>query len=775
MELDDEMPPKEDSIQAFIGYLVEPTLNKIGRYETPPPSAHEQVAKQMQAVVLLYNYYLRKQFPHLEFLDALTFCKTAVVMYAKLIKYMGILKGTGTNQSASEFVQQATITEKMVKEACDTCEALNSPRTMLDINTLPVSKVAVFVVDAAYERCILIFGSITRGVWSLVEKDVEGFDRLHGVTVEIAKQNKEKVLRKRPLGDMPSGIRVNETAINEPKLLGLAFSAVKEQTEAKRIEEDLRSQLKTKEEDCEKCGYEIVALRKDLEKANAKLTNNLRFEKSTEVLDEILGLQRSLFNKSGLGYREELEKASKSTKLPKKTSAKKAKSYAKILKEPTKNESRKEEDITKTNTVHKEGNMTRKDATNVDGISEAFESAQYIKGQNSVASDNQDSLAQSYGVNGTKLETLVPNISCTIDEMVNSEADLLQNPIDSGKAVKSGSQQVGSAADIGRRKTAYVSKLSQKPLSPVNGKPNAIEKFTLTTKDVGDTGKSARQSCDKYLHSMPHVKTATEQVSSPSRTGMHNRSDMELVQETVTVRATEEATSNGMRAGGQETHIPLSSASFGRPWNNNSNGMQKSNLENKTIGDREKFSNGMQVNWISTDCDLLKAAIEVISEKRDKLFEDLIMGQSHHQSQSKELLSKIAECDVNMEMILRGGKDAMILAKEIQHKTLYIGPKVAINDMKRRKLSEGILFLRSSSQELSDICVKNRWSMPSYFVSIPSDSYAKECFYATVKIRGYDFELEEAGELKRGEMEAKESAASLMLSRLYRMSASSRE
>ncbi|KAH9289128.1 hypothetical protein KI387_033245, partial [Taxus chinensis] len=42
--------------------------------------------------------------------------------------------------------------------------------------------------------------------------------------------------------------------------------------EAKRVEEELRNQLRTKEEDCENPESEIIALRKDLEKENAKVT-----------------------------------------------------------------------------------------------------------------------------------------------------------------------------------------------------------------------------------------------------------------------------------------------------------------------------------------------------------------------------------------------------------------------------------------------------------------------------------------------------------------------
>ncbi|GLJ21692.1 hypothetical protein SUGI_0404210 [Cryptomeria japonica] len=708
MEMDDEIPPKEDSIQAFIGYLLEPTLNKVGRLELPSAAAHEEVAKQMRAVVLLYNYYLRKEFPQLEFLDAFAFCKNAVVMCAKLIAYMGVLKGAGTNQLASEFVQRATITEKMVKEACDTCEALESPRTISDINTWPVSKVAVFVVDAAYERCILIFGSVTRGVWSLVEKDVDGFDSLHGLTLEDAKKNKERGLRKRQHGDMPSGTVINDFK----KLLSLAFSAVTEQTGLNK-------------QDLQAVSYSLVySLTKAKTSCQLFMMRCIKDSplKSTSYTEcKWVPVEEALGNVGGAL----LENVHCSYETGP------AVSYFHLW--------------PYSDAIHNW--LSRKDSIDVEGVPEAFGNVEHIEDQK-VASNNQHNLAQSCSVNSSKLETLAPNVMCMNHESLNTNADFPQDPLDTGKAVKNGNRQLGS---------------------------------------VVDTGKAARQFSDKNLHSMQHANAATEQVSSPFRTGLHNRSTMGLGQEIVNGRITKDATSNGMRVGGQETHSLLHSGFEGvRPQNSKGNDMHalnsQQNVVNYTMGDREKFPNGMQENQIHIDSDFKKAAIEVIIQKRDKLFEDLIKVQSQHQSQSKELLSKIATCDSNMEMILRGGTDALILATQIQNKisacsnaNAAVEPNsLATPDLKRRKLSEGILFLRSSSQELNDICVKNRWSMPSYFISIPSNSYERDCFYSKVKIRGYDFELEETGEMKTGEMEAKESAASLMLSRLYRMSAGSR-
>jgi hypothetical protein len=70
------------------------------------------------------------------------------------------------------------------------------------------------------------------------------------------------------------------------------------------IEEVVRSQLKEKEENCEKLEAEIVSLRKELEKTTDQLSRSLKFGKSTEILDNILSYQRSPFIKTGLGYDE---------------------------------------------------------------------------------------------------------------------------------------------------------------------------------------------------------------------------------------------------------------------------------------------------------------------------------------------------------------------------------------------------------------------------------------------------------------------------------------
>jgi hypothetical protein len=60
--------------------------------------------------------------------------------------------------------------------------------------------------------------------------------------------------------------------------------------------------LKKNEENCEELEYEIVSLRKDLEKSTAQLNRSLKFEKGTKILDDIINCQRSPFIKIGLRY-----------------------------------------------------------------------------------------------------------------------------------------------------------------------------------------------------------------------------------------------------------------------------------------------------------------------------------------------------------------------------------------------------------------------------------------------------------------------------------------
>lgn len=62
--------------------------------------------------------------------------------------------------------------------------------------------------------------------------------------------------------------------------------------ETRKIEEVLTNRLKEMEDSCHKKEYEIVLLRKELDKTIPHLNTNIKFERSLAVLRDILSIQR---------------------------------------------------------------------------------------------------------------------------------------------------------------------------------------------------------------------------------------------------------------------------------------------------------------------------------------------------------------------------------------------------------------------------------------------------------------------------------------------------
>ena len=92
--------------------------------------------------------------------------------------------------------------------------------------------------------------------------------------------------------------------------------------EAKTIEEVLRAQLKEKEDSCNNLEFEIVYLRKELEKSHT----NTKFENISTTLNEILNRQISPFDKTSLGYNENKEAANEEAS----TSSKQSKTFSNL-------------------------------------------------------------------------------------------------------------------------------------------------------------------------------------------------------------------------------------------------------------------------------------------------------------------------------------------------------------------------------------------------------------------------------------------------------------
>ncbi|XP_030463671.1 uncharacterized protein LOC115683307 [Syzygium oleosum] len=211
--------PTEDAVRTFLEVLVDPLIPaKSSVCDSPSYSQQQSAAKQMHGVVILYNYYHRKQHRQLAFLGFESFCKLVLVLKPPLLEYMKFMQ----KNDDAELVdpeKQLSLMEKTIMDACDLCMRLNASKEIPDIEGWSISEVVVFLVDSRKEKCLLLF---SKGVWSLFEKDVDISDQSSEGMPEL-KQYKKKRITKKPLRD--------DSGVNEDAMQQLAFSSVKEATD----------------------------------------------------------------------------------------------------------------------------------------------------------------------------------------------------------------------------------------------------------------------------------------------------------------------------------------------------------------------------------------------------------------------------------------------------------------------------------------------------------------------------------------------------------------
>ncbi|KAF3573166.1 hypothetical protein F2Q69_00063766 [Brassica cretica] len=157
--------PTGDAIRALLENLVDPLLPpKPSPTDVPSKVVREAVAKQVHAVVLLYNYYHRREHPHLECLSFESFRSLTTVMRPALLPHF--------KESGEDVVleQQTVLLEKVIVDACSLSMSLDASSDFSSLKKWPIKKVAVLLVDSKKTCCYLQHSSITQGVWSLLEK-----------------------------------------------------------------------------------------------------------------------------------------------------------------------------------------------------------------------------------------------------------------------------------------------------------------------------------------------------------------------------------------------------------------------------------------------------------------------------------------------------------------------------------------------------------------------------------------------------------------------------
>ncbi|GAA0146543.1 hypothetical protein LIER_06470 [Lithospermum erythrorhizon] len=179
MEVDAEVAiPMEESVEALLDYFVEPYLSHEDRKtKTATPSISQQklIAKQVHAVVLLYNYYLRKSQQSLRYLNMESFCKLAVVLKPNLMVYMKLMREAKYSK-VEDLENHLSETEKSIMDACNISLALDASKQVPSCESWPISKVAILLTDAGKEKCLLFHGTVTESAWSFVEKNIDVID-----------------------------------------------------------------------------------------------------------------------------------------------------------------------------------------------------------------------------------------------------------------------------------------------------------------------------------------------------------------------------------------------------------------------------------------------------------------------------------------------------------------------------------------------------------------------------------------------------------------------
>nr|GLL47723.1 uncharacterized protein LOC109161584 isoform X2 [Ipomoea trifida] len=221
------MASKEVLLKVLLDELVDPHLPVRIPSGTPPIDKQRSVAKQLHCIVLLYNYYHRKQYPQAEYLDFKSFCELVVTLKPVLAWHMNC-KSQSDSVELNDSENQFSITEKAIQDACNLSSMLDASKANPIMEGWEISKVTVLLLDCKKENCFLRFGSVNDGVWSVLEKDLE--DSI----ISDSKLEERKHMNKRRRIGMKS--LQSEPKTNDSSLQRLAFLAVQDATGIKRSE-----------------------------------------------------------------------------------------------------------------------------------------------------------------------------------------------------------------------------------------------------------------------------------------------------------------------------------------------------------------------------------------------------------------------------------------------------------------------------------------------------------------------------------------------------------
>ncbi|ERN06894.1 hypothetical protein AMTRI_Chr06g197120 [Amborella trichopoda] len=818
--------PMEEAVEALIDTLVCPLLpSRASNSSALSPAQEQKVANQMHAAVLLYNYYHRCEFPQLEFLGFENFCKVAVNAKPNLLTYMKFMKEFSTK--STEKYQELSLTEKMVKEACDIAEGLNASKPVPNIQSWPVTKVAVFLIDSMRKNCLLMFGSITLGVWSLIEEKIESKDTKMKAPTRVVHME-------------TSGMPIFNST--EGDLLKIAFTAVKKQTgidqaDLNVLERSFSYSLSKKRE----------AVQLYVMQSVKRIDGEIR---QVPIKDVVNSLDGPIFRKEFLNY-ETTSVVEYFHLLPYKAfisewfSREALLGGSKLSAEASANSngSTGSNVSNKTNlavnNIHPAGKIdagTDNEALHHDHremkhhaspccIAKPAEEAKISPTLDCSKLEVTNDGSQDGSLEKRKPLPLTPRVSIRLERSNNDsvkEMDTSSKPCDTNKTnpelkmvdssckphdtklmnsklkrMDSSSQpcdtkitnsEIRMTASSNSLCNTTNTKVTDSALKRVDSSSKACDtkmmnsklrtmdpsskpcdtKFTNST--LGMVDSSSNQSDTKIATSKPTV------MDSPSKPSATNISDSKL--EISSKRGDTKITNSEVKvmdSSGKPCDTKITNSELGgskffcKEGSHNQDEMLEDALPSAAVKGHSDKSHEVLKMLHSRRDDLFQAALSALYRKRDELVHQKRLAEDEICRCEKSLLTIMNEeedaLELSIDLIMEACKKACCKGdtqiSTVGHETSR--GNCSFQNVKRKKLSEAVLYLKSSCQELDEICVKNQWLPPSYN-TFPADAFGLIC--ANVMIHGVDFEFCERGELKSTPQEARESAAATMLTKL---------
>ncbi|XP_061994676.1 uncharacterized protein LOC133712584 isoform X2 [Rosa rugosa] len=720
MVASDAICPTEDAVQAFLDHLVDPILPaKSSLRDTPSLSQQQSVAKQVHAVVLLYNYYHRKQCPKLEVFCFNSFCKLVLDLKPALLAHMKFMKRSGDTELVDQE-KQLSVTERTIMEACQISTSLDASMGAPNTEGWPITKVTVLLVDSKKENCYLQFSSnsMTQGVWSVIDKNLEVRDHSSEDTRGLKHVNKNKRVTGKPSRGEP---RIDETSCQK-----LAYSAI---TEATGISQNDLLVLESH-----------VVFSDSKEKAAAcffivQCTQSGKGDIQLPIKDVIDSLQGPLVTKNSRGWTVTTV-VEYFHVLP----------YAEILSDWF---HRREFSYGLKDSRLGAGNVNvaspkRTETPSKPGICKNQEKSHVIDvviedlGSNTKNSEpksweQKDSsgcckIDLAHAFNGTQEMELEES------SMVASKKEKNCKKIPSPVQVVSHQDDMHSCIESEKPKT-------QDKLFHVN---------CVRIKDIGNNISSSTPQSYKQKDTTVYKNTSPAEASNgPQKLCMDDSSMVPLQN----VESCEKISSTIQVVNQQKKITSIRSELNGS--------VETVNRTSPSLTDR------LQISIASKEHILSETALKVLMKKRNEL-----------SIKKRNIEDELARCEKDIQTIINGGEDgsAVIVESLIEgcndgylrneRTHTLLDEECPPKSVKRKRLSEAILDKQNQCQELDGICCENSWVLPTYCVSLSDGG-----FQANVTVEGLDFKCSREGDLCSSPSEARESAALQMLVKLRSMAA----